>query len=207
MGILGLIGNLLGIGKNALENRSKLKQLKAEQQFKILQAQTKAQVDRIMSNTVLDRGAVGSELTEDTITNIIQYFDNLLKYFTHNDKNYYIISDGLLTERNFFSEEYEEEITLTEEEIEEEIIADLETEEERVVYKFNRYLYHGSEGQEVKNLQSLLKDLGYFIFHKITGYYGLITTKAVSEFQRDNDLPGVGVVGPLTRKLLEEVQK
>ena len=161
----------------------------------------------IMSNTVLDRGAVGSELTEDTITNIIQYFDNLLKYFTHNDKNYYIISDGLLTERNFFSEEYEEEITLTEEEIEEEIIADLETEEERVVYKFNRYLYHGSEGQEVKNLQSLLKDLGYFIFHKITGYYGLITTKAVSEFQRDNDLPGVGVVGPLTRKLLEEVQK
>tara|TARA_R100001591_G_scaffold64948_1_gene74549 strand:+ start:1803 stop:2264 length:462 start_codon:yes stop_codon:yes gene_type:complete len=54
MGILGLIGNLLGIGKNALENRSKLKQLKAEQQFKILEAQTKAQVDRIMSNTDSD---------------------------------------------------------------------------------------------------------------------------------------------------------
>ena len=54
MGILNLIGNLLGIGKNALENRSKLKQLKAEQEFKIVEAQTKAQVDRIMSNTGSD---------------------------------------------------------------------------------------------------------------------------------------------------------
>ena len=54
MGILNLIGNLLGIGKNALENRSKLKQLKAEQEFKIVEAQTKAQVDRIMSNTDSD---------------------------------------------------------------------------------------------------------------------------------------------------------
>jgi len=54
MGILGLIGNLLGIGKNALENRSKLKRLKAEQEFKIIEAQTNAQVDRIMSNTDSD---------------------------------------------------------------------------------------------------------------------------------------------------------
>ena len=54
MGILNLIGNLLGIGKNALENRSKLKQLKAEQEFKIVEAQTKAQVDRILSNTDSD---------------------------------------------------------------------------------------------------------------------------------------------------------
>ena len=33
MNILGLLGNLLGIGKSALENRAKLKQLKAEQEF------------------------------------------------------------------------------------------------------------------------------------------------------------------------------
>lgn len=54
MGVLGLIGNLLGIGKSALENRAKMKQLKAEQEFSIIEAQTKAQVDRIMSNTDSD---------------------------------------------------------------------------------------------------------------------------------------------------------
>lgn len=54
MGILGLIGNLLGIGKSALENRAKMKQLRAEQDFSIVEAQTKAQVDRIMSNTDSD---------------------------------------------------------------------------------------------------------------------------------------------------------
>jgi hypothetical protein len=54
MGIIGLIGNLLGIGKSALENRAKQKQLEAEQKHEITSAQTKATVDRIMSNTDAD---------------------------------------------------------------------------------------------------------------------------------------------------------
>jgi hypothetical protein len=54
MNILGLLGNLLGIGKSALDNRAKLKQLQAEQRFKITEATTKASVDRIMSNTESD---------------------------------------------------------------------------------------------------------------------------------------------------------
>jgi hypothetical protein len=54
MNIFSLIGNLLGIGKSALDNRAKLKQLKSEQQFKIVEATTKATVDRIMSNTESD---------------------------------------------------------------------------------------------------------------------------------------------------------
>jgi len=54
MSILGLIGNLLGIGKDFLANRSKLKQIKAEQEFAIIEAQTKANVDRILSNTDSD---------------------------------------------------------------------------------------------------------------------------------------------------------
>lgn len=54
MNILGLIGNLLGIGKSALDNRAKLKQLKSEQQFKIIEATTTASVDRIMNNTESD---------------------------------------------------------------------------------------------------------------------------------------------------------
>jgi len=54
MGIFSLIGDLLGIGKGALENKAKLKQLKAQQEHSIIKAQTKAQVDRIMSNTDSD---------------------------------------------------------------------------------------------------------------------------------------------------------
>jgi len=54
MGIFSLVGDLLGIGKNALENKAKLKRLKVEQEHSIIEAQTKAQVDRIMSNTDSD---------------------------------------------------------------------------------------------------------------------------------------------------------
>lgn len=54
MGVLSLIGNLLGIGKGYLDNKSKLKQIKLEQEFAIVEAQTKAQVDRILSNTDSD---------------------------------------------------------------------------------------------------------------------------------------------------------
>ena len=54
MGIFNIIADLLGIGKNALENKAKLKHLKQEQDFAIIEAQTKANVDRIMSNTNSD---------------------------------------------------------------------------------------------------------------------------------------------------------
>ena len=51
MKLFNIIGNLLGIGKDALNNRAKLKQLEAEQRFKITEATTNASVDRIISNT------------------------------------------------------------------------------------------------------------------------------------------------------------
>ena len=54
MNIFKIIGDLLGIGKDALKNRSELKRLKAQQEHSILEAQTKAQVDRIISNTDSD---------------------------------------------------------------------------------------------------------------------------------------------------------
>lgn len=54
MGWLSIIGNLFGIGKGFLDNRAKLKQAKQEQEFKIVEAETKAIVDRIMSNTESD---------------------------------------------------------------------------------------------------------------------------------------------------------
>lgn len=49
-----VIGNILGIGKDALNNRAELKKLKAEQEHSIVKAQTTAYVDRIMSNTNSD---------------------------------------------------------------------------------------------------------------------------------------------------------
>ena len=54
MNIFKIIGDLLGIGKDALNNKAELKRLKAQQQHSILEAQTKAQVDRILSNTDSD---------------------------------------------------------------------------------------------------------------------------------------------------------
>jgi len=54
MGIFSIIGNILGIGKQALENRAKQKQLEAEQKHEITKATTQANVDRIMSNTDSD---------------------------------------------------------------------------------------------------------------------------------------------------------
>ncbi len=54
VGLFKLLGNLIGIGKDALQNKAKLKQVKQEQEFKILEAQTKANVNRILSNTDSD---------------------------------------------------------------------------------------------------------------------------------------------------------
>jgi|TARA_B110000908_G_scaffold17759_1_gene19976 hypothetical protein len=54
MGILSIISKLFGIGKEIITNKNKLKVAKQEQQFKIVEAQTKASVDRILSNTDSD---------------------------------------------------------------------------------------------------------------------------------------------------------
>jgi hypothetical protein len=53
-GILSIISNLFGIGKEIVSNKNKLKAAKQEQEFKIIEAQTKANVDRILSNTDSD---------------------------------------------------------------------------------------------------------------------------------------------------------
>jgi len=52
--IIGLIGNLFGIGKGVLERKAKLKELKQLQGHEIVKAETKAIVDRVMNNTESD---------------------------------------------------------------------------------------------------------------------------------------------------------
>jgi hypothetical protein len=51
---LGIIGNILGIGKDALKRRADLKQKKLESELKVIEARANAQVTRINSNTVSD---------------------------------------------------------------------------------------------------------------------------------------------------------
>ncbi len=60
----------------------------------------------------------------------------------------------------------------------------------------------GDQGKEVKELQASLRDMGYFKYHKLTGYYGRITENAVKQFQRDNGIKVSGTVGTTTNKAL-----
>ena len=56
---------------------------------------------------------------------------------------------------------------------------------------------YGSTGTEVKNIQTVLKRLGYYT-GAIDGIYGSGTKSAVTRFQRDCGLTQDGICGPVT---------
>jgi len=62
-------------------------------------------------------------------------------------------------------------------------------------------LQQGSRGTQVTEIQQRLRDLGYFN-QQPTGYFGLITTEAVLQFQRSNGLNPDGIVGQQTQSVL-----
>jgi peptidoglycan endopeptidase LytE len=64
------------------------------------------------------------------------------------------------------------------------------------------YLTIGSTGSEVKEVQTKLKQLGYFTYSRITGYYGTMTAEAVKKFQRDVNMKVTGVVDTETYERL-----
>ena len=64
-------------------------------------------------------------------------------------------------------------------------------------------LKNGSRGDDVKELQSALKSLGYNC-GIIDGIFGTATEIQVEKFQEDNDLYSDGVVGNLTVSVLNE---
>jgi len=78
--------------------------------------------------------------------------------------------------------------------------------------KFDKYLYQGISGDQVKRVQDILRYFGYYT-DKVTGYYGPVTRKAVSDFQSDagllekmkNPKLDKGRVGPETRKFLNDL--
>jgi cell wall-associated NlpC family hydrolase len=66
-------------------------------------------------------------------------------------------------------------------------------------------LKQGNTHSDVKELQAILKEKGYFNYHETTTYFGPITKKAVMDFQRANGLVVDGIVGKQTYgKLLEK---
>ncbi|WP_233269488.1 peptidoglycan-binding protein [Alteribacillus sp. YIM 98480] len=56
----------------------------------------------------------------------------------------------------------------------------------------------GTNNDEVKKLQDLLRDKGYFTYHTTTGYYGDRTKEAVKAFQKKHNLTVDGIAGPQT---------
>ena len=65
-------------------------------------------------------------------------------------------------------------------------------------------LRFGMNHPDVKELQELLKEKGYFTYHTATGYYGSITEEAVRRFQQDHRIQTTGIVGPQTLAALLE---
>ncbi len=69
----------------------------------------------------------------------------------------------------------------------------------QIVPKFPT-LRQGNKGPEVWVIQQKLQKMGYIPAHiKINGYFGPATKKGVIDFQKEHNLPPIGVVGPLTR--------
>ncbi|ADI00563.1 C40 family peptidase [Salisediminibacterium selenitireducens] len=63
-------------------------------------------------------------------------------------------------------------------------------------------LRQGMDHPDVVELQTMLKDKGYFTYHTATGYFGTITEEAVRKFQREANIQVDGVVGPETYRQL-----
>ena len=72
-------------------------------------------------------------------------------------------------------------------------------------YVFTKPLSVGSHGEDVRQLQLLLKDLGYFDYPEATGYFGSVTKAAVIAFQKAQNIDPIGIVGPLTRGVLNGI--
>jgi hypothetical protein len=62
----------------------------------------------------------------------------------------------------------------------------------------------GSSGPEVTLLQQMLQKLDHFS-SDVTGFFGPLTEQSVKEFQAANNIAAVGIVGPQTRALLNQM--
>jgi hypothetical protein len=70
-------------------------------------------------------------------------------------------------------------------------------------YFYDTDLTVGMSGQDVMELQTRLRDEGYFTVDP-TGYFGPLTRSAVMAYQSAMGIPATGYVGPLTRARLNQ---
>lgn len=64
----------------------------------------------------------------------------------------------------------------------------------------------GNRGQEVVTLQQELRTLGFFSYPTNTGYFGKITQRAVTNFQKSTHIDANGIVDSTTWRYLNEKQ-
>ncbi|HEY4487721.1 MAG TPA: peptidoglycan-binding protein, partial [Candidatus Paceibacterota bacterium] len=69
---------------------------------------------------------------------------------------------------------------------------------------FTHTLARGWTGEEVSALQASLAKLGFYS-GEVTGYFGPVTEAAVKSLQVQNNIAAVGILGPLTRELLQRL--
>lgn len=62
----------------------------------------------------------------------------------------------------------------------------------------------GSRGENVKELQQLLREKGYFNYPSNTGYFGLFTKNAVTAYQKSQGLVADGIAGKVTIESLKK---
>jgi cell wall-associated NlpC family hydrolase len=68
-------------------------------------------------------------------------------------------------------------------------------------------LKFGMTAPEVKQLQTRLKNLGFFTYPMITDYFGVVTEESVEKFQKANGLPVTGIVTKTVLDKMTEVEK
>jgi len=72
------------------------------------------------------------------------------------------------------------------------------------VYNFTQTLRRGSAGQDVIELQKILIAGGFLNIDSPNGYFGPATEAAVKAYQAAHGIEATGIVGPLTRALLNK---
>ncbi len=65
-------------------------------------------------------------------------------------------------------------------------------------------LKFGMKNNSVKDMQQILFNKGYLDKSSVTGLFGNITLRAVKNYQSDNKIVSTGLVGPLTRGLMNK---
>ncbi|OGH95005.1 MAG: hypothetical protein A2538_04955 [Candidatus Magasanikbacteria bacterium RIFOXYD2_FULL_41_14] len=69
-------------------------------------------------------------------------------------------------------------------------------------YQFAKNLSAGFVGAEIRELQQILKDAGYFKYPSITNYFGSVTKAALMAYQNANGLSATGNLDSATRVAL-----